>query len=94
MTFSENLISSPSVVSRSISRIILYLPVADLSTLHLHVTIFVALNDGNQKSTFTFFVVVNFLDMVFHIDSTVFYLNFNVSIPITMVELLPMFNSI
>ena len=92
---SEKLISSPSVVSRYLPGIILYLPVVELSTWHLHVTIFFALNSGNQKSTFTFFEFVTFLAWVSHVVSTVsFDLSFDVSLPITIVELIPLSNRI
>ena len=45
---------------------------------------------------FTFFEVVNFPDWVFHVVVSVgfFYLIFDVSLPITIVEILPLSNMI
>ena len=95
MTFSENLRSSPSAVSRSLPRIIPYLPLVYLLTWHFHVTILVVLNSGKQKSIFTFFEVLNFPDWIYHIVFSVyFYLIFYVSLPITIIELLPLSNRI
>ena len=95
MTFSENLRFSTSAVSSSLPRIISYIPLVDLSMCHFHVTICVALNSGKQKSTFTFFEVVNFPAWVFHV---VFYdyfvLDFEISLPITIFEMIPLSNSI
>ena len=93
MTLSENLRSSPNVVSSYLSRIISYIPLVDLLTWHFHVTIFVSLNSGKQTSTFTFFEVVNFQAWVSHIIFAVsFDLNFDVSLTITIVELIPLSN--
>ena len=95
MTLSENLRSSPNVVSRYLPRIILYLPLADSSKWNFHVTIFVSLNYGKQTYTFTFFEVVNFLAWVYHIFfAASFDLNFDVSLTITIVELIPLSNII
>ena len=95
MTFSENLISSPNEVSRSLPRIISYLPLLDLLTWHFHVTIFVALNSGYQNFTFILFEVVNLPASVYHIFFvTSFYLRFEVSLPVTIVELLLLPNRI
>ena len=89
MTLSENLRSSPSALSIFISRIISYIPLVDLSMWHFHVTIFVALNSSRQKSTLTFFQVVNLPDRVCHIVSDdYFYLIFGISLPIKIVELI------
>ena len=63
---SENSISSPSVINRSLPRIISYLPLVDSLTWNFHVTILVALNSGKQKSTFTLFEIVNFPGWVYH----------------------------
>ena len=52
MTLSENLRSSPNVVSRYLPMIISYLPLVDLLTWHFHVTISVALNFGKQNVYF------------------------------------------
>ena len=80
-------------MSRSLPRIISYLPVVDLSTWHFHVMIFVALNYGKKIYMFTFFEVVNFPAWVPHIVCIVsFDLRFEVSLPITIMELLPLSN--
>ena len=67
MAFSENLRSSHSVVSRSLPRIVSYLPLVDSSTWHVYVTISVALNYGKQKTMLPFFEAVNFPAWVSHI---------------------------
>ena len=65
------------------------------STWHFQITIFVALNSGNKKSTFTFFEVINFPDWVYHKFYYVSYsLRFDSSIPITTVEMLLLSNII
>ena len=62
---------------------------------HSHVTILVSLNSGKQKSTFTFFEVMNFPAWVSHIFFSVsFDLSFDVRLTITIVELLPLSNRI
>ena len=95
MMFPENLISSPSAVNRSLPRIISYLLLVELSTWHFHDTILVALNSGKQNSMFAFCEVVNFPAWVSHVVSVEFFgLNFYVSLPITVVELLPLSNRI
>ena len=95
VTFSDNLISCPNVVSRSLPRIISYLLFVYLLTWHFHLTILVALNSSKKKFIFTFFEVVNspawFSHMVLA-DS--FHLSFDVSLTITMVELLLLSNII
>ena len=60
MTFSKKKGSSPSAVSVSLLRIILYLTLVDASTWHFHITVFVALNSGEQKPAVAFLEVVNF----------------------------------
>ena len=83
------------MVSRALPRIISYIPLVDSSTWNFYVTIFVALNYGRQKYTFNFFEVVNFPAWVSHLVSSVsFVLCFDVSSPVTIVELLPFFNRI
>ena len=67
MTFSEKLISSPSAVSRSLPRIISYLPSVYSLTWYFHITVLFALNSGKKKSIFDFFEVVSFPDCVYHI---------------------------
>ena len=95
MTLSENLISITSAVSRSLHRIISYLLSVDLLMWHLHVTILVVLNYGKRKSTFTFFEVVTFPAWVSHIFFSVpFDLSFDVRLPITIFEMLPLSNRI
>ena len=95
MTFSENLRSSPSAVSRSLPRIRLYLPLVDLSTWHFQVNILVAINSGKQKSIFTFFEVVKFPAWVYQIFFSVsFDFIFDVSSPTTVDELIPLSNII
>ena len=95
ITLSENLRSSPSSVSWSLSRIISYLLLVDSSTWNFHATNFVALNSGNQKSIVSFFELVNFPAWVSHVVFSVyFYLSFDVSLPITIVELIPLSNII
>ena len=57
--------------------------------------IFVALNSGIQKYIITFFEVVNFLDWVSRIVSSVsFALSFDVRLLVTIVELIPLSNII
>ena len=95
MMLSENLISSPNAVSRFLPRIILYLPLVNFLTWHFHVNIFVALNSGKQKSTFTLFYFVNFRAWVSHIVFAVsFYLSFDVRLTNIIVEMIPMSNRI
>ena len=95
MTLLENLISITSAVSRSLARIISYLPLVDSYMWHFRITIFVALNSSRQKSTFTFFEVVKFLAWISHV---VFYasfvLSFDVSLPIKIAEMLLLSNRI
>ena len=82
-------------MSRSLLRIVSYLPVVDSSTWNFHVRIFVTLNSGKQKYMFTFSEVVNFPYWVSQVVSAVsFYLIIEVNLPIKIVELLPLFNSI
>ena len=95
MTFLENLRSSPNVVIGSLPRIISYLPLVDSSTWYFHVTILVQLNSGKKQSIFTFFKAVNFpfwVSQIFFAAS--FYLSFDIRLPITIFELLPMSNII
>ena len=94
ITFSENLRSSPSAVIMSLPKIISYILLVDLSTWHFHITILVALKSGKKKSTFTFFEVVNFPAWVSHVFVFAFYLSFDFSLPITIVELFLMSNRI
>ena len=95
ITFSKNLKSSNSAVIRSLPRIISYLPFLDFSTGHLHATIFVSLKSSKEKYTFPFFEVVNFLDWVSHIVFAAYFdLTFDVSLTITIVEMLPLSNII
>ena len=62
---------------------------------HFRITIFVALNSGRQKFTFTFFGVVNFPAWVSHIVyDACFVLSFDISLPITIVKLLLLSNII
>ena len=62
---------------------------------NFHVTIFVALKSGRQKLMFTLFEAVNVSDWVSHVFSAVsFVLSFDVSLPVTIVELLPLSNII
>ena len=91
ITFSSNLRSSLNAVSSSLPRIISYLPLVDSSTWHFHITILVALNNGNQKSMFIFFEVVNLPSWVSCIVfADYFDLIVDVSLPITTIELLPL----
>ena len=95
MVISKELRSIPNAVSRYLPMIISYLSLVDSHTLNFYVKIFVALNSGRQKSTFTFFEVVNFPDWVSHIVSAVsFVISFDVILPVSTVELLPLFNII
>ena len=95
MTLSENLRSVPNTVSRSLLRIISYILLVDSSMWNFHVTIFVALNSGKKNSTFTFSEVVNFLAWVSYIVfADYFDLIFDVSLPITIVELILLSNRI
>ena len=73
----------------------MYLLLLDLSTWHFHVTIFVALNSSKKRSTFTFFEAANLPDWVSYVVSAVYFdLSFDVSLPITIVELIPLSNRI
>ena len=95
MIFSEKLRFSPSAVSRSLSRIMLYLTLVVSSMCHFHITVFVALNSGRQKFTFTFFEVMNFPAWFSHIVfAASFALSFYISLPIKNFELLLLFNRI
>ena len=95
ITLIEHLRSSPKAVSSYLLRIISYLLLVDSSMWHFHVTIFVALKSGTKNSTFTFSEVVNFLAWVSYIVfADYFDLIFDVSLPITIVELIPLSNRI
>ena len=95
MMFSENLRYNTKEVSKYLPRIISYLLLVDLATWYFHDTILVALNYGRQKSTFTFFEVVNFPAWVSHVFYVgCFGLRFYVILPIIIVELIPRSNRI
>ena len=95
ITLSENLICSPSEVSRSLPKIMSYLLSSDSSTWHFRVTVFVALSYGRQKSTFAFFGVVNFLYWVSHVVCySSFALSCDIILSTTIVEILPLFKII
>ena len=66
MACSENFIYNPNSVNRYCPKIIFYLPLADLSKWHFHVTEFVALSAGKVKYTLTLGLVVIFLACVCH----------------------------
>ena len=66
-TLSENLMSIPSVVIKSVTRIIYYLPSTGSSMGHFHITIFVVLDSGRQISTFTILDFIDFPDWISHI---------------------------
>ena len=70
---------------RSLTRIILYLPLVDSLMWHFHGTIVVTLNFGKEKSIFTFFEVVNFPAWVYHIVLAIYFdLSFDVILSITI----------
>ena len=95
MMFSENSRSSPCAVSMSLPRIILCLPLVNSSTWHIHVTIFGALNSVRHTYTFNFFEVVNLIAWFSYIVSSVYFvLSFDVSLPVTIVELILLANRI
>ena len=73
----------------------MYLPLVVSSTCHFCVTIFVELNYGRHKSTFTFFEVVKSLTWVSHVVFAAFFaLIFNTRLPITIVEMLLLSNRV
>ena len=64
-------------------------------TRHFHVTIFVTLNYGRQKSTFAILEVVNFLFWVYHIVvAEPMFLRFDFNLTIKFVDILPLSNII
>ena len=95
MKFSENLRSILSAVSKFLYSIISYLPLVYSSLWYFHITVFVALNSVKQKFIVTFFDVVKFLPWVSQLVSAVsFYLSFDIILPITIIEIIPLSNII
>ena len=91
----ENLIPSPIAVSRSLPGIISYLIFVDSSTWNFHVTILFALNYGRHKSTVAISLIVNLPAWFCHVAVEKFlYLFFDVRLFITVVEVLPLYNTI
>ena len=86
MTCSEDFKFNYNYVNRSLPKIILYLPLAESSTQHFHITTFVALSAGKVKSTLTLILVVIFPSCVCHCIMAYFSRHiFSASLPITIV---------
>ena len=95
MTCSENYIFNTNAVIISVTKIILYFPLAESSTWQFHVTIFVALSSSKVKYILTFILVEISPTYVCHCITTSFlWLSFFISLLITIVELHTLSNMI
>ena len=95
MAFSEKWICSPSAVRKYLLKIILYLLSMESATWHYHVTVFVALNSGRQKSIVAISLTVRSMLWVFHIVVEDFLrLSFDIRLFIKIVQLMQLSNKI
>ena len=95
MTCSDNFILNHNSVNISGPKIISYIPLADSSTLHFHITTFAELSVGKVKYTLTLRLVVIFPACVCHYITIYFSgCSFSTSLYITIMELYPLSNRI
>ena len=95
MAWSENFRFNYNYVDKYLPRIIFYIPLAKSSMWHLHITTFFALSSGKVNYTSTLRLVIILSACVCHFITAPFLVcSFLTRIPITIVEVHPLFNRI
>ena len=94
MAWLDHFLFNPNYINRYLPNIISYIPLAESSTWHFHVTIFFTLSSGKVNSIVTFELIVILPVFLFRSITASFLGQFFFCLPNLIVELHPLYNII